>query len=224
MVMRDNKTSQPSSEYDANVSKTIPYYMLFHEETIKLVKACGAVNGSWLDTGCGTGNFILKAKEHFPGIQFIAADPAKNMLEIAQEKCSEMNIPCILAGTEELNQEGPFSVITAILAHHYLDEMMRRKATKNCYAMLKPGGVYVTFETIRPATEAGTKIGLKRWRDAQVANGKSAESADKHVSRYGTELLPITIDAHLALLKETGFSTVEILWVSGMQAGFYAIK
>lgn len=222
--MRDNKTSQSAGEYDANVSKTIPYYRMFHEETIKLVDAYGTGKGSWLDTGCGTGSFILKAKEHFPCVQFIAADPAKTMLEIAEEKLAEMKVPCLLAGTEELNQKGPFSIITAILAHHYLDEAMRKKATQNCYDMLLPAGLYVTFETIRPATEAGTKIGLKRWRDAQVANGKSVESANQHVSRYGTELLPITIDAHLALLKETGFSAVEIFWVSGMQAGFYAIK
>jgi len=222
--MRDNKTSQVASEYDANVSKTIPYYTLFHEETIKLVKACGVTTGSWLDTGCGTGNFILKAKEHFNDVQFVAADPSSSMLEIAKEKLSDMDTTCLLAGTEELCHAGPFEVVTAILAHHYLDKMMREKATHNCYAMLKLGGVYITFETIRPGTDKGTKIGLQRWRDTQMANGKSPDSADKHISRYGTELLPITIDSHLMLLRETGFSIAEILWVSGMQAGFYAIK
>lgn len=222
--MQDNKTSQAASDYDANVSKTIPYYTLFHEETIKLVKACGIVAGSWLDTGCGTGNFVMKAKEQFKDVNFIVADPSKGMLEIAKDKLSAMDVPCLLAGTEELCNEGPFEVVTAILAHHYLDKMLRVKATQNCYAMLKPGGVYITFETIRPATETGTKIGLQRWRDTQIANGKSADSADKHISRYGTELLPITIESHLLLLRETGFSIAEILWVSGMQAGFYAIK
>lgn len=222
--MRDNKTSQVASEYDVNVSKTIPYYTIFHEESIKLVKACGVTAGYWLDTGCGTGNFILKAKEHFNDVKFVAADPSNSMLDIAKEKLSKMDVTCLLARTEELCHEGAFEVVTAILAHHYLDKMMREKATHNCYAMLKPGGVYVTFETIRPFTEKGTKIGLQRWRDTQVANGKSADSANKHVSRYGTELLPITIDSHLALLRETGFSMAEVLWVSGMQAGFYAIK
>ena len=222
--MSDNKTSQAASEYDANVSITIPYYTLFHEETIKLVKACGVTAGSWLDTGCGTGNFILKAKEQFNNINFVAADPSNSMLEIAKGKLSEIDIPCLLSGTEELSNEGPFDVITAILAHHYLDEMIREKATRNCYAMLKPGGVYVTFETIRATTEKGTEIGLQIWRDTQVKNGKSVDSADKHISRYGTELLPITIDSHLVLLREIGFSRADILWVSGMQAGFYAIK
>jgi len=224
IFMRDNKTSQVASEYDANVSKTIPYYTLFHEETIKLVKAYGVTAGSWLDTGCGTGNFIRKAKEQFKDVKFVAADPSSSMLEIAKEKLSEMDIPCLLAGTEELCLEEPFEVVTAILAHHYLDKMMREKATRNCHDMLKPGGVYVTFETIRASTEKGTEIGLQRWRDTQVANGKSTNSADKHISRYGTELLPITIDSHLVLLRKTGFSIAEILWVSGMQAGFYAIK
>jgi len=223
-MMSDNKTSQVASEYDANVSKTIPYYTLFHEETIKLVKACGITVGSWLDTGCGTGNFIIKAKEHFKDVKFVAADPSTSMLEIAKEKLLDMDVSCLLAGTEELCNEGPFAVVTAILAHHYLDEKMREKATQNCYAMLKAGGVYVTFETIRPNTERGTQIGLQRWRDTQIANGKSTDSATKHISRYGTELLPITIDSHLALLREAGFSIAEILWVSGMQAGFYAIK
>lgn len=222
--MSDNKTSQTASEYDANVSKTIPYYTSFHEETIKLIKGCGVTAGSWLDTGCGTGNFILKAKKHFNSMKFVAADPSESMLEIAEGKLSEMDVSCLLAGTEELCNEGLFEVITAILAHHYLDKMMREKATRNCYTMLKPGGVYVTFETIRPYTEQGTQIGLQRWRDVQVENGKSTDNADKHISRYGTELLPITIDSHLALLRETGFAITEILWVSGMQAGFYAIK
>ena len=117
-----------------------------------------------------------------------------------------------------------FDVVTAIMAHHYLDAAGRRQATRNCFTMLKQGGLYITFETIRPASETGTQIGLKRWRQIQIANGKSPEAADKHVSRYGSELLPITLEAHMQLLKETGFSVVETFWVSGLQAGFYGIK
>jgi tRNA (cmo5U34)-methyltransferase len=67
-------------------------------------------------------------------------------------------------------------------------------------------------------------IGLQRWRQHQLDSGKPAEEVEKHISRYGVELLPITIEQHLALLRQVGFSTVEILWASGLQAGFYAIK
>ncbi|HWR41954.1 class I SAM-dependent methyltransferase [Sporomusa sp.] len=222
--MRDNKTSQAAIEYDANVHKTIPRYHLFHDETLDLVKSTVPKPLAWLDTGCGTGTLILKAIEQFGQLRFVAADPAEGMLKITAEKLANNEITYVLAGSEDLDYTDDFDVVTAIMVHHYLDEEGRKKATKNCYDMLKQGGIYITFESIRPNTETGTQIGLKRWQNAQLLNGKSPEAVDKHISRYGSELLPITIEAHKKLLTEAGFSTVEILWVSGMQAGFYGIK
>ncbi|WP_425058268.1 Carboxy-S-adenosyl-L-methionine synthase [Sporomusa carbonis] len=222
--MRDNKTSQPAAEYDANVHKTIPRYHLFHDETLDLVKVAVPRPQSWLDTGCGTGTLIVKAIEQFEHLRFVAADPSEGMLDIAAGKLANNDITYVLSGSEDLHYPDSFDVVTAIMVHHYLNEEGRRKATQNCFHMLKPGGIYITFETIKPNTENGTQIGLKRWRNAQLLSGKSPEAADKHISRYGSELLPITIAAHMELLTETGFSTVEIFWVSGMQAGFYGIK
>jgi hypothetical protein len=46
----------------------------------------------------------------------------------------------------------------------------------------------------------------------------------QHLARFGTELKPIRIAEHLALLRETGFSVAEVLWRAHMQAGFYAVK
>jgi len=222
--MRDNKTSQAANEYDANVHKTIPRYPLFHEEILDLVKAAVPQPQSWFDTGCGTGTLLEKALECFGQMQVVAADPAENMLSITREKLMNYDITYRLAGSEELCYPDSFDVVTAIMAHHYLNEELRIQATQNCYKTLKQGGVYITFETIRPSTERGTQIGLKRWQTAQVLNGKSPASVEKHISRYGSELLPITIEAHIKILKEAGFSTVETFWVSGMQAGLYGIK
>jgi len=224
---RDNRTSQPALQYDQNVAKTIPCYQLFHNETINLVKFRTAKPKSWLDTGCGTGTLILRAVQEFGKLKFVAADPSAEMLQITRKKTSALSgleISYLLAGTEQVCCNETFDVVTAILAHHYLSAEDRVKATENCYRVLNDGGMYITFETIRPNTEQGLEVGLKRWRSAQIANGKTPESADNHIRRYGTELLPITIESHLDLLRKVGFRTVEILWASGMQAGFYAIK
>lgn len=222
--MRDNKTSQAAAEYDANVHKTIPRYHLFHDEVVDLVRAIVPRPLAWLDTGCGTGTLILKAVDQFEQTKFVAADPSAAMLQFAAEKLASQNVTFVAAGSEELVYTDNFDVVTAIMAHHYLDREGRRRATRNCYAMLKQGGLYITFETIRPATANGTQIGLERWRSAQIANGKSPDAANKHISRFGSELLPVTLAEHRELLAETGFSTVELFWVSGLQAGFYGIK
>ncbi len=55
-------------------------------------------------------------------------------------------------------------------------------------------------------------------------NGRTEQEADQHIARYGKEFLPITAEAHLGALGQSGFRVVELFWFSQMQAGFYAIK
>lgn len=226
--MRDNKTSQKAMNYDKNVHKTHELYPLFLKETLKLIKAINENPQKWLDTGGGTGELINQAKHLFPNTDFILVDPSEAMLSVAQDKFKEngeLAIEYIQKGTEELDFKAPtFDVITAILSHHYFNENMRKKATMKCFDILKKEGVYITFETMKPETERGIKIGLDRWYKDQRENGKTEEEAQKHIRRYGKELFPITINEQINLLKQIGFSTVEVFWISGMQAGFYAIK
>ncbi len=227
-MMQDNKTSQPAQEYDGNVAKTIPYYSLFHDETLALVKVVNSQPDAWLDTGCGTGTFAAKAAQVFDKTRFVLADPSAEMLNIAQEKLADNNkvgFTYVKAGTEELDySKESFDVITAILSHHYFDFETREKATIHCFDMLNKGGLYVTFESIMPSTDRTTNIGLERWKNAQLKNGKSVEAVERHTNRLGIALFPIPIASHLRLLQNSGFSVVEIFWASNMQAGFYAIK
>jgi tRNA (cmo5U34)-methyltransferase len=223
-IMRDNKTSQAAANYDDNVQKTIPRYTDFHDEALSLVKVINNYPSVWLDTGCGTGSLIAEAAGIFENSHFVAADPSEAMLEISKEKLAGLNVEYLQIGSESLSFANRFDAVTAIMAHHYLSAELRKQATEKCFAALKLGGVYVTFETIKPFSERGTQIGMERWRLHQLANGKPSSEADKHLARYGVELLPISIIEHVNLLKTTGFSVVEILWASGLQAGFYAIK
>lgn len=227
--MNDNTTSHMSTEYDDKVRMTIPNYDFFHSETISLIRTINPMPDKWLDTGCGTGNFIVKANEFFKDTKFVLADPSNEMLDIAKgklRKIDELKIEAFeTIGTQDmLSYSKEFDVITAIQAHHYLDAEGRKAATENCFRMLKDNGVYITFENIRPLSATGTEVGLERWRQFQRLNGKSEEEAKKHVDRFGKEFFPITIEEHLQLLRKSGFSTVEVFWFSYMQAGFYAIK
>ena len=222
--MKDNKTSQSAVLYDANVHKTIPRYHTFHDEAIELIRTMNPAPAAWLDTGCGTGTLIAKAAGCFDGVKFVAADPSSAMLEQTRAKLAGLTVEYVEAGSEAFSMKNRFDVVTAVMAHHYLNSRERDAATKNCLDALKKGGVYVTFETIRPFSERGTEVGLQRWRTHQLSCGKAPEEVEKHISRYGIELLPISIENHLELLRRTGFSIVEILWASGLQAGFYAVK
>lgn len=227
MTKSDNKTPHLSAEYDKQVRATIPYYDLFHDETIELIESFRKEPKLWLDTGCGTGTFVAKALEAFAETEFLLADPSAEMLAEAEKKLSGSKRVRYLppAATQNLPRlrERP-DVITAIQCHHYLSKEDRRKATEVCYGLLSEGGVYVTFENIRPFTEAGIELGKRNWSSFQLAAGKPEEEVKKHMERFDSEYFPITVEEHIRLLNECGFSVVELLWYSRMQAGFYAIK
>jgi tRNA (cmo5U34)-methyltransferase len=227
--MIDNKTAHMALEYQAKIGATIPNYDIFHSQTIDLVRVINPTPEKWLDTGCGTGNFVLSAGKEFINTQFVLADPSTEMLDIARTKLEKTDdqkyiiLEPVSSQDIQLTDEH-FHVITALQAHHYLDRAGRKTATDNCYRMIKTGGVFITFENIRPLTDVTTTIGLKRWQNFQVEQGKDPVEAEKHINRFGVEYLPITILEHLELLKETGFAYVDLFWFSYMQAGFYAIK
>lgn len=127
-----------------------------------------------------------------------------------------------MADSQSLSfDDDTFDVITAIQSHHYLDEYTRLQAIKNCYRMLKPNGIFIAFENIMPLSKRGITIAQKYY---QVSSGKTPIEAKQHINRFGKEYFPISIMEHINLLNEVGFSSIEILWPSYMQAGFYAIR
>jgi tRNA (cmo5U34)-methyltransferase len=224
--MRDNTTSQPAGEYDAGISKTMPHYELFHENTIGLIEVVRPNPARWLDTGCGTGTLASKAMERFAQTRFVLADPSPAMLDLAKAKMAGCECEFHLGSTEELGlTAASLEVVTAILSHHYYPSPEGKLlAVENCFRMLKTSGIYVTFESFLPASEPGVEIALKCWRSAQLARGKKEADVEKYLKRFGVEFFPMPLDAHVRMLRETGFSVVEVFWLSGMQAGIYAIK
>lgn len=230
MINSDNSTSHQVKDYDSDISSTIPYYQLFHQETINIINAIGNEPVSWLDTGCGTGSLIKMALDNFPHTRFILGDPSPDMLSRAQEKLSSYSQKRIKflepMPSQQLSLETcpPVDVITAIQSHHYLSTKERKKAIMACFNLLNEKGVFITFENIRPASDEGVSIGKENWKQFQLSCGRSENTVNNHLKRFNTEYFPITIEKHLSILNETGFSVVELFWFSCMQAGFYAIK
>ena len=229
MAKSDNSTPYTASVYDTQIHSTIPYYDAFHQETINLIKTMQLTPRRWLDTGCGTGTFVQKALSKFPETHFVLSDPSAEMLQAAKKKLAALCEGRVQflepAATQDLPVNvGDFDVVTAIQSHHYVQPAERVKATKVCHRLLAPGGVYVTFENIRPLTPEGVAVGKQNWGSFQLKMGRSEETVRGHLARFDVEYHPITLEEHLSLLRKTGFRTVELLWYSVMQAGFYAVK
>ena len=101
-----------------------------------------------------------------------------------------------------------------------MGDKSRRIAVERCCQALKTGGLFFTFENIAPGSEIGRRLVLDRWKSYQIRNGKDKEEAEDHMKRYGVDYFPVTVGAHLELMRECGFQVAELIWMSYMQAGF----
>jgi len=225
MTTNDNLSAHNAIDYDIEILRTIPYYNLFHEETLSLITTIKPQVKVWLDTGSGTGNLVEKAMNKFPDCKFYLSDPSKSMLMICKDKFRGK--PVELLGeyeTVQIENKIQPEIITAIQCHHYLDFKSRIATTNHCFDLLSEGGIYITFENIKPESIEGTEIGLRRWSEYQQKQGKSEGDIKIHLSRFDTHFYPIKVSEHIDIMKNAGFKTVELFWMSNMQAGFYGIK
>jgi tRNA (cmo5U34)-methyltransferase len=227
----DNATSHMAAAYNQGVRQTIPFYEEIQRQAVDLVRTVTPEPACWLDTGCGTGYLVELALPQFPQTQFILADPAASMLEQARQRFAggaERRVTFFPPLPSEALSPTQFDrspqVVTALLCHHYLQPPERRRAVQACHDLLEGGGLFVVFETVDLATPEETAIGLKRWRNFQLEVGRSPAATESQLQRWKRDILPISVEAHLALLKSVGFRTASHFWLSQTQAGFYAIK
>lgn len=211
-------------DYDEKVEKTVPYYNEFYKQIIDIVDVLEFKDIHWLDIGCGTGKMAEAAYNSLKINEFAFCDVSEEMLNISRERFKNKNNRFFLMSAEEIEFSDKYDIVTSIMVNHYFNETVRERVILNCYKALKNGGVLFSFENFAANTDFGKSMQLKRWKRYQISNGKSENEAENHINRYGVNYFPITISGQLDILKKCGFNKCETIWISGMQAGFMAIK
>lgn len=222
--MNDNTSAFNALEYDEKIKKTLPYYEDFYKQIIDLVKIRFDQSLTWLDIGCGTGKMAEIALKMVDIEKFVFCDNSVNMIEIAKQRFKSENTEFTTSSFLELHNNIQFDVITAIQVFHYFERKERINAIQKCYEMLRPNGLFISFENFAPNSEIGKKLFLERWKLYQLSQGKTIAESNEHIGRYGKEYFPISISEHLKVLEQCGFENTEIIWVSNMQVGLLGIK
>lgn len=221
----DNKSAFNVSDYDKKVRSVIPFYDDIHDQIIRLANAYFSDKPiDFLDTGCGTGTFAKIALDKLNIRTAVLCDPSEKMLADAEKNLECSDCQFILRGSEEINDCEKYDLITAVQSHHYFSREQREKAVSNCYRALKKGGLFISFENTAPFTDTGKQLLLSRMEQYGREQGRSEDEIKGHSGRYGKEFFPINPSEHLELLRNTGFNTAEIFWLSYLQMGMYAIK
>lgn len=222
--MKQNSTPFDVAEYDKQIKRTLPFYEEMVQQIVDILKCLDLQSLRWLDVGCGTGKMARTALGNLDIQKMVCIDVEQEMLEKAEIFCNDGKVEFRQCDVRELPYQEMFDIVTAVQVNHYFKKAERIVAIKNCYEALKEDGIYISFENFAPDSEDGTRLYLKRWKEFQIANGKTRDEADLHIKRYGQKYFPISISESIGILKDCGFRMVEILWVSYMQVGILAKK
>jgi tRNA (cmo5U34)-methyltransferase len=191
---------------------------------------------------CGSGDLLRLLLERLPETHALALDGSPTMLEQTRTTCAadaeRLELRQFdLAARDWRVLEPAADAICSSLAVHHLDGDGKRQLFKDLHAALRPGGVFVLADLIRPDSDAGWRIAAEGW-DRAVAERSQQIYGDQRAEQKFAELRwnyfrwpedntidhPSSVAEHIAWLGEAGFAAVELHWLLAGHAIFSARK
>ncbi|MEO8774209.1 MAG: class I SAM-dependent methyltransferase [Gelidibacter sp.] len=183
---------------------------------------------SLLDVGCGAGNYSLMMLSKIPNLNCTLVDLSKPMLEKAFERISQetdRKVEIIQGDIREVAlMENHFDIILAgAVLHHLRDDKDWETTFEKLFNLLKPGGCLMISDLISQDTELLNDYTWERYGD--YLEGLGGKEYRQNVLDYvAKEDSPRSMNYQLDLMKQVGFSKVEILHKNMCFGAFGGIK
>jgi tRNA (cmo5U34)-methyltransferase len=182
-----------------------------------------------LDIGCGAGNNTIKLlRNHAKPFDCDLNDLSPNMLTRAAERVSQETTGqvALVEGDfreADLPEESYDVVIAAAVLHHLRDDEDWKSAFTKVFKLLRPGGSFWITDLVAHETPAVHEMMWARYGD--YLEGLGGEDYRKKVFEYiEMEDSPRPVTFQLDLLRQVGFSHVELLHKNSCFAAFGAMK
>ncbi len=183
---------------------------------------------SVLDVGCGAGNYTLKLLERLPNLNVTLIDLSKAMLDRAVARIQPVGGGSVEAIQSDIRQidiglQRHDIILAASVLHHLRDDSQWRAVFEKFYKALRPGGSVWIFDLIdssMPEVQA-----TMRRRYGEYLTALKDEAYREQVFAYiEKEDTPRSLMFQLDLLREVGFSQVDVLHKNACFAAFSAVK
>jgi tRNA (cmo5U34)-methyltransferase len=204
-----------SHGYDEHMQQSVVSFGAFYAAVAQAIPCTRAVL-QILDIGCGTGLELGPILERAPNAHITGIDLSGEMLARLRAKYEERAVQITLIEGSYLDV--PFETarydyaVSAMTLHHLLPERKGRLYKRVRHA-LRAGGRYVEGDyTVTKEEEARA---LAAYRERIEPAGDLGEGM-YHVD------IPLAMETQHALLRQAGFSRVEVSWHEGKAAVYVA--
>jgi tRNA (cmo5U34)-methyltransferase len=181
-----------------------------------------------LDVGCGAGNYTLKLLEKIPNLDVTLIDLSKPMLERAKERVKQATAGAITTIQGDIREihlpVNQFDVIlAAAVLHHLRTDAEWRLVFTAFHRALRPGGSLWVFDLIESSIPAVQRLMQQQYGE-YLTQLKGEAYRDQVFAYVEKEDTPRPLMFQLNLLREVGFSQIDVLHKNVCFAAFGAVK
>jgi tRNA (cmo5U34)-methyltransferase len=197
---------------------------------IAALVAASKAEGDVLDLCCGEGLLTRALLEALPEARLLAFDGSPSMLKATLKAC--LDDPRLTTRLTDIADHGwrqfdrPLSAVVSSLSVHHLDDAAKKRLFADLFSALRPGGVFVLADVIRPATAIGHEIAARQWdeeverRSLEMRGDRSGVEAFRNAdwNHFRHEKLdpidkPSLLVEHVDWLRAAGFADVDLHWM-----------
>ena len=200
-----------ASIYDDQRRKLIPCFDDFYGHAISVAEV-DVERPQALDIGAGTGLFASFLLKKYPDAQLTLIDISENMLDAARTRFgTKADVRYIVDNYIEHVFEGKYDIVLSALSIHHLPDEQKVRLYKKCFALLKPGGVFVNAEQVLGETLYLDGFYKKQWKKSIEKSGLPADEVMGAFERMKLDR-ETTMQVQLGWLAEAGFSDVACVY------------
>ena len=159
-----------------------------------------------LDIGCGTGIELEYIWAQMPNAQITCVDVSRGMLDVLLKNHPDSHDRIVIMEASYLDWEYPddaFDFVVSNMTLHHLRPEEKVEVYRKILSTLKPGGAYIEGDFIVDALMA--RQYERRYEIITARLPDKAKAGEYHID------IPCTLDVQKKLLRDAGFSVVEVL-------------
>ncbi len=186
-----------------------------------------------LDLGCGDGFFAEELLKSYSSVTVTLSDGSADMLNAARKRIKERpDAKYVQASFQDIIDSdiltGDFDFIYSSFAIHHLQTQDKKRLYSKIYSMLNQNGCFVHNDVIAPLSPRIESWYLTLWREwiEQFPDKELSSGMEVIPEKYkeSPDDFPDTLEAHLDILRETGFADADCFFKYGIFALFGGFK
>lgn len=222
-------TSKVAGVFDDMVNRSVPFYEEMQRMIAELAANHYQEDANIYDLGCSTGTTMIHMNPFIPEqIQFVGIDDSPSMLEKCQTKLQAAGFarPVKLEVFDlntnvEIQNAG---VVVLCLTLQFVRPINRERLIKKIYAGMNPGAVIIIMEKILAEDSLFNRDFIRYYYDMKRRHQYSEMEIAQKREALENVLIPYKLSENVTLLREAGFSHVEVFFKWYNFAGFIAKK